>query len=741
MKHANKELLIEIGCEEIPAGWLPGLTAQFASHLKSRLQEQRLEPSPLVETFSTPRRLTAYIEDLPDRQSDLKEIVTGPPIQAAFDSNGKATKAAVGFAKKYAIHLEDLQRKETSKGVYLVHEHHEPGKRTIEVLANVVSATLRDFSFPKQMRWDAYLDDGKGEFVFARPIRWMILLYGGQVVPFIIHRNALAKGRNVQEVSAQDLTYGHRFLAAKGKAGRSIKIDTFKDYKAKLARNFVILDRADRYKSLLSALESGAARYGGAHVSDWALTQSSLLEEVPDLVEFPEVVSGDFPKEFLGLPDEVLATTMVHHQHYFPVEGSEGLLPHFLAVTNTNLGLTEISENSERVLIARLRDAQFFWDEDRKVSLENRLDRLDTILFHKKLGSYKKKAERVARLAKWIAETWGCSEQAAFAEQAGRLCKADLATEMVRELTKLQGKMGGIYAREEGLPEQVWKAIYYHYLPIGVEAEAPPSKTDLGLAAIPWAAVALADKLDSVVGMFLAGERPTGSRDPLGLRRQAQGIVKILSDMPELTGVIARQELGALLHRAAQPFDSGEEPVSVVAEFVADRFSYLLEQRGCDVRNIRAVLSGNPEKICPLDARQKLEVLPEFTGSTDFTKLAIAFKRIKNIAKELKPDRFLEEERLYPDLAKELKESAELALLQELDRRGPLLEEGLNSGKNYYKTFSEAAAFGPAVDLFFKEVLVMTDNERLRIARLRLVTRLQNLILRLADISEIVPEQ
>ena len=736
----NQELLIEIGCEEIPAGWLPSLTSQFASHLESRLQEQRLEPSSLVETFSTPRRLTAHIESLPDRQSDLEKTVIGPPIQAAFDSNGKATKAAVGFAKKYAVSLDDLQRKKTSKGIYLVHEHHEPGKRTIDVLANVVSLTLRDFSFPKQMRWDAYLDDGKGEFVFARPIRWMILLYGGRVVPFTIHRNDLAKGENIKEVHSGSKTYGHRFLTAKGRAGRSIKIDKFKEYKAKLAENFVILDRVDRERLIRTDLETQAKNLGG-HVSDRVSTQSNLLEEVPDLVEFPGVVSGHFPVTFLELPEEVLTTTMIHHQHYFPVVSNDGnLKPSFLAVTNTKPEDPDlISKNAERVLIARLRDAQFFWDEDKKVSLENRLDRLDTILFHKKLGSYKKKTERVAHLARWITETWGCSNQAAFAEQAGRLCKADLATEMVRELTELQGKMGGIYAREEGLPEQVWKAIYYHYLPVGVEAEAPPSKTDLGPAAIPWAAVALADKLDSVVGMFLAGERPTGSRDPFGLRRQAQGIVKILSDTPELTGVIARQEIGELLHRAAEPFDSKDESVSLVADFVADRFSYLLEQRGCDVRNIRAVLSGSAEKICPLDARQKLEVLPEFTGSTDFTKLAIAFKRIKNIAKELKPDHFLEEERLYPDLAKELKDSADLALLEELNRRGPLLEEGLNSGNDYRKTFSEAAAFGPAVDLFFKEVFVMTDDERLRIARLRLVTRLQNLILRLADISEIVP--
>src|SRR6185369_7657698 len=247
--------------------------------------------------------------------------------------------------------------------------------------------------------------------------------------------------------------------------------------------------------------------------------------------------------------------------------------------------------NSERVLTARLRDARFFYDEDRKTTLESRVDRLSTILFHKKLGTYREKADRVAALASWIAsEAFGQPGVAAQAEQAGRLCKTDLATDMVRELTELQGTMGGIYAREEGLPEAIWKAIYFHYLPVGVEADAPPTRQQLGAAAVTWASVALADKLDSVVGLFVAGERPTGSRDPLGLRRQAQGAVKILADLPELTGIDRRLKLGTLLERAAAPFGGYGDARGTLLSFMADRLAYLLSERGFDVRSVRAVM-------------------------------------------------------------------------------------------------------------------------------------------------------
>src|SRR6187397_3171375 len=436
----DRELLIEIGCEEIPASWLPGLTTQVGTHLEARLKELRLTPEAPIETFSTPRRLTGRVARLSERQTDLEDLVTGPPVSAAFKPDGQPTPAAIGFAKKYGVEVEALERTETPRGAYLAYRVHQRGKATVDVLADVMGGLLRDLTFPKQMRWDAYLEDGKGDLVFARPIRWLILLYGGRVVPFVIRRTESAQGPLVQDIRSGPNTYGHRFLTTSGRAGRAIKVKTFDDYQARLLENFVILDRAERESKLRRELETHARRLGG-RVSGLVAAHSSLLQEVPDLVEYPSVVAGHFPVEFLQLPEEVLTTTMIHHQHYFPVVDEHGTLKSaFLAVTNTQAEKPEvIGRNCERVLTARLRDARFFWEEDRKKPLESRIERLSTILFHKKLGSYREKADRVAALAAWIAaEVFKHPDAAPHAEHAARLCKADLATDMVRELTELQ---------------------------------------------------------------------------------------------------------------------------------------------------------------------------------------------------------------------------------------------------------------------------------------------------------------
>ena len=727
----DRELLIEVGCEEIPAGWLPNLTTQFGQQLEARLKEFRLATSAPVETFSTPRRLTARVSRLAERQTDLEDLVTGPPVSAAFATDGQPTPAAAGFARKYGVDVGSLERSDTAKGTYLAYRVRQRGKATVDVLADVTGALLRSLSFPKQMRWDAYLDDGKGDLVFARPIRWLMLLYGGRVVPFVIRRTEAAQGPNVQDIRSAANTYGHRFLTTSGRAGRAIKVKTFDDYESRLLENFVILNRAERDSKIRRELETHARRLGG-RVSHSA--HSALLQEVPDLVEYPSVVAGHFPAEFLQLPEEVLTTTMIHHQHYFPVVDEEGRLKSaFLAVINMQPEKPEIiARNSERVLTARLRDARFFWDEDRKAPLESRIDRLSTILFHKKLGSYREKADRVASLAAWIAaEAFGRPDAAGHAERAGRLCKADLATDMVRELTELQGTMGGIYAREEGAPEAIWKAIYFHYLPIGVEAEAPPTARHLGSAAVTWAAVSLADKLDSVAGMFAAGERPTGSRDPLGLRRQAQGAVKILADLPELTGLDVRLALGPLLARAGEPFSGYADAAGSIGSFMADRLAYLLEQRGFDVRNVRAVMHGRIETVSPLDARRKLEALAHMSGSQALLGVATLLKRVKNITRGIAAPATLDRA--------VLREPAEQQLLTELDVRAPVIRDAATRA-DYKEAFTAIAALQPAVAKFFDDVLVMAEDEQVRTARLGLVATLRELILEIADISEIVTE-
>jgi glycyl-tRNA synthetase beta chain len=743
----DRELLLEIGTEELPASWLPGLTRQIRDGLEGALRAHRLSPDAPVESYSTPRRLTARIAKIAERQTDLEDLLMGPPIAAAFGPNGQPTAAAIGFARKNNTDVDLLDRVETAKGTYLGYRKHQRGKAAVDALPEVLATTLRSFSFPKAMQWDAFLEDGKGELLFGRPIRWLLYLYGGRVVPFTIRRTELAESSAVQEVVSAAVTYGHRFLTTSGRAGRAVKVRTFDDYQARLAEHFVILDRQERQGRIARGLEAKARALGG-RVGSAAMLHSTLLDEVPDLIEYPTVMAGTFSREFLFLPEEVLTTTMIHHQHNFPVVDDTGhLKPAFLVVTNTDpANEKNVARNYERVLSARLRDARFFWDADRAVPLESRIERLKTIRFHKKLGSYFEKSQRVERLARWIAAEPFASEPAAQAAAlAGRLAKADLATEMVAELTELQGVMGGIYAREEGRPEQVWKAIYYHYLPDAVGPDVPPTRQQLGGAAITWAALSLADKLDTVAGMFYAGEKPTGSRDPFGLRRQAHGIFKLLVDLSALTGLTARPALDLLLAEAAGAFAPWDqwtgETRDAMNAFLLDRYRHVLESRGFDVRNVRAVLQEMRfARIAPADALSRLEVLPEFTASADFRKLAVAFKRVKNIARELADADYAMAERHESSLGQLLKEPAEIALMSELEQRGPVIDSVLKSGENLRRAFVEAAQFGPAVDRFFTEIFVMVDDPALRKARLRLMKRLEQQILHIADISEIVSE-
>ena len=733
----DREFFLEIGCEELPASWLRPLTRQLSERIAARLKELRLDAGTPVETFSTPRRLAARVSRIAERQTDLDEEVNGPPVSTAFGSDGRPTPAALGFARKYGVDVSGLARVQTPKGEYLSYTKHVRGKPAVDVLPDVALGALRDLRFPKQMRWDAWLDDGKGELLFGRPIRWIVCLYGSRVVSFTIHRTPLAQNNRVDEVRSGAVTYGHRFLATSGRPGRSIKVKGFDDYRHRLAEHFVILDRDERQSKIARELDAQARRLQ-ARVSP-AAQHAALLREVPDLVEYPSVVAGSFDREFLLLPEEVLTTTMIHHQHFFPLVDQMGkLLPTYLAVINVLPDdPRSIARNTERVLTARLRDARFFWESDRRVPLEKRSERLSTVLFHKAMGSYRAKAERIERLAGWIAaQALGRQDMADHARIAARLAKADLATDMVREFTELQGTMGGIYARAEGLPEPVWKAIYYHYLPTGIEPAAPPSRADLATGAVTWAAVALADKLDTLVGLFEAGEQPTGSRDPFGLRRQAHGVFKVLVDLPEVVGIDARPALGDLVRAAG----SGE-PGGALADFLLERLRYVLEQRGFDVRNVRAVTpAATIGQIRPLDALRKLQVLPEFTGSPEFRQLATAFKRVKNIGRELPDAEFEEAERGTPDLRGALRELPELALFDEIERRREAIENAVRTGAGFRDALVAAAGFGPSVDRFFTDVFVMVDDPPLKQARLRLMKRLEQLILEIADISEIVAE-
>ena len=740
-----RELLIEIGCEELPASWLPPLVRQLGACLGAQLEAARLACPTPPEAFATPRRLAVRAVRVAERQPDLEETLTGPPLRAALTPGGEPTRAALGFARKHGVAVDRLIRIDTPKGTYLAHRRRQRGQAARTVLGGVLAGTLRDIAFPKQMHWDARLDDGRGDLQFGRPIRWLVFLFGGRVVPFVIGRTPDAAARGVAPIRAGSKTRGHRFFAREGRPGRAVRVGSFNEYRKTLKRHYVLLSREERRARIAGKLETSAKKVGG--VVGGAGGATSLLDEVPDLVEYPSVVTGRFPEEFLALPDEVLKTTMIHHQHYFPVATGDGrLTEHFLAVTNVPKdNVPAIARNSERVLIARLRDARFFWEADRRAPLASRLDRLDTLRFHAKLGSYLAKARRIEGLAAVVAgDAFAAPAQADHAARAARLAKADLTTDMVGEFPELQGVMGGIYAREDGEPEEVWRAVYHHYLPIGVTADAPPQPDDLGGAGISWAATALADKLDTLVGLFQAGERPRGARDPFGLRRQAHGVFGILVDLPELTGLTARPDLGRLVSAAEAAHESATEPevLERLQQFLLERLRFVLEQRGHDVRNVRAVTQPWPSwrAVAPLDARRKLEALPGFTGSAGFQQLAALFKRVRNIARELPDAELRDVEAERAAVSDDPPEPAEAALAAELDRRGPAIASAVAAGTDYRAAFAEAAAFGPAVDRFFTDVLVMAGDPDLRRRRLALLKRLEHLILQLADVSALVKE-
>ncbi len=732
----DRELLIEIGTEELPASWLPALTSELSSRLEARLFELRLAPAAPVESFSTPRRLSARVAKIAERQTDSEEVVTGPPVSASF-VDGEPTPAAQGFAKKLGVSVEALDRVDTAKGSYLAHKRQHRGKAAVDVLPDVMSGLLRELTFPKMMRWDATLEDGRGELPFGRPIRWILFLYGGRVVPFTIFRPARAQGPLVQEVRSAAVTFGHRFFTTSGRAGRAIKVKSFDDYRKRLAENFVVLERSERRDRIARELDVEARRRGGRIAT--ALVGHTLLAEVPDLVEYPSVVSGSFADEFLSLPEEVLTTTMIHHQHFVPVVSDQHkLLPVFLAVLNMEPEKPElIARNLERVLTARLRDARFFWESDRQKPLTDFVEQLGSVLFHTKLGSYREKAERVARLAKWITEdVFQRADLAAHAETAGRLSKADLATDMVRELTDLQGAMGGIYARDDGHPEEVWRAIAHHYLPLAVEADAPPSREQLGSGAITWAAVSLADKLDTVVGLFAAGERPTGSRDPYGLRRAAQGIVRILMYLPELTGVNGSPTLRRLVDAAAaaQPADVSARDQSL--PFLFERLLHALTTNGTRIEVTRAYgearLPLENHDASPLEARRICAALSETRTEAEFVGLATLFKRVKNIAKEVESGTTSDRSAL--------RESTEVALARSLDELKPKVAQAVAAGR-YKEAFTAIAGMRDEVDRFFVDVLVMAEDPTIRAARLGLMAELRDLVLGVADISAIVPPE
>ena len=647
-------------------------------------------------------------------------------MKAAKDAAGQWTPAAQGFAKKNGVRPEDLRegakdpQKADDKSLLFVKK--VEGRPAAQVVAALLPGLLRSLAFPKRMSWDAWLDDGKGAFPFGRPIRWMVALLDGTVVPFTIYELvAGAKGKAI--VESGHTTLGHRFVP-RGWSKETIRVGSFADLERKLREAFVILRSSERRKIIAAALEAA----GG--VED----DHGLLAEWPELVEHPAVVVGQVPAEFRDLPREVLETVLVHHQKYIPLRDG-GKVARFAALTNTD-GQTApvIVRNMERVVVARLRDAAFFWAEDRKRPLAERVADLAGVTFHQGLGSYLDKANRLEALVGAMEESSlgaTAAEGAAVREsarKAAHLSKADLTTAMVREFPELQGTMGGIYLETEGAPSEVAAAVRWHYQPLSLEVAAAPAGKLTGQALATFAAVSLADKLDTLAGYFGLGLQPTGSSDPFGLRRAGQGAVRVLLDFwpagkaPALAALVAAAVKG---HAAALKAPA-EGVAQGVSAFLVDRLEHVLVARGFPAEEVAAVL-GTPD-IDPLaDLRDTLRRVEALHRGRDearesFERLAAAFKRAKNI------------------LTKETGAAAVEPSLFEGDAERELhaaVEKVAATDGGYDARLAALATLSQPVDRFFDDVLVMAEDAKVRGNRLALLRRTLSLFYRIADISRL----
>lgn len=681
--------LLEIGTEEIPDWMIQPALKQLGELFEVSLKDSKLAGN-VTWLEATPRRLVLKAEGILARQANSVELVTGPPKSAGEG-------AAAGFARKLGIEASALKSVKTAKGEYLAFRKKVPGRKAIDILAQALPDLILKIYFPKTMYWN-----GKGSPRFIRPIRWLVALLGNRVVPF-----------ELAGVKSGNLTTGHRQL---GKKKIRVTIDSFQEA---LRENFVLVSAAERR----ARIECGLGE---------ASRDESLLNTLVYLTEFPTPITGGFDEQFLALPSEVLVTVMRHHQRYFSVESQAGeLAPRFVAVMNTKddpEGL--VRQGNERVLRARFNDARFFWDVDQKKKLADRVDGLANVTWQAQIGSYLLKTNRMVDLVRDL----GGSEAA---QRAALLSKCDLSTEMVKEFTELQGVVGGLYARAQGEPEQVWRAIYEHYKPASMEDSIP--------ATVEGRLVSLADKLDTLRGCFGIGLIPTGSKDPFGLRRAAQGIVKILVEgkfsvhlsailaaafsrpLPELRpagtpGVVIRGEV-------LMPDGRRRELVDL-QEFFLDRVRhYFREVRGFKYDEVNAVLASGWDDL--LDVERRLLAIQAVRPTENFEPLAASFKRIRNI---LKQAQFAGGGEIREAL---LEEGYEKGLYDAFVATRSRVHAG---GLSYESTLEVIAGMRPAVDLFFDKVLVNAPDENVRRNRLTLLSRLLTEFSAIADFSEIVTQ-
>ena len=702
------ELLFEIGVEEIPAGMLPRAIAELKTILDKHLVAENLNAGVTVETFGGPRRLTAWVRGLISKQADVEVEVTGPPKAVAYDAVGAPTRAAVSFAEKQGVPLHQLHTVATAKGEFVAAKITKRGRSSHDLLYEILPRVMHDLPWPKTMTWTGL----KGAR-FIRPIRWIVALLDGQPLKF-----------SFGGVQAGDTTRGHRFL---GKS--SIGVKSFADYEKKLRANGVLVRQEERREKIGRELASHARRTG------WSIHEDANLSElVTFLNEYPAVIAGDFDPSFLELPDEILVTVMRDHQKYFALEKRNGeLAPHFLAVINLakdTQGL--VRAGHERVLRARFADAQFFWESDQKQRLADILPKLQKVTYESRLGSYFDKVERVRAIARWLSEQWYSlgmvQAHVADADRAAELAKCDLATEMVREFTELQGIVGGLYARAQGESEEVADAVYDHYRPVGLDDPIPRNLTGC--------AVALADKLDSIVGCFSVGAIPTGSSDPFALRRAALGVVKIILEkklLVSLPHAIGAASKALLTHPPKKTVTAQQE--TQVLEFLLERARFVFRERcGYAYDEVNAVFRAGSDDL--VDVEKRLRALKAIRKTKNFEPLAVSFKRIRRILEKANlsedPQRRVDKNLFEKDAEKQLYTAVRKAAGKVGDDK--------RAGR-YQEALEEIAGLRKVVDQFFVEVMVMAENEPVRNNRLALLSELLREFTTIADFSELGGEE
>jgi len=687
---SKPSLLIEIGTEELPPKALNRLSDAFAQGVCDGLTQAELSFKSST-AYASPRRLAVVIEALQLTQADRDMEKRGPAVQAAFDKDGKSTKAAEGFARSCGVTVDQLERLKTDKGEWLAYHVKQQGQPASELLPDIIRQSLQRLPIPKRMRWGSRDDE------FVRPVHWVVIMLGEEVIT-----------ANILGIESGNHTRGHRFHHPD-----EIELSSADEYVAKLDQpGFVIVDREQRANAIREQAEGLAETLGGRAIID-----EELLREVSALVEWPVAIAGSFDEHFLEVPAEALISSMQDHQKYFPLTDTESnLLAKFITISNIEShDVNKVIEGNERVIRPRLSDAAFFWEQDRKNPLETRMDDLDKVVFQNKLGSIGDKSRRMIHLAREIATQLGANTQ--HAERAAQLSKCDLMTEMVYEFTDLQGIMGRYYALHDGEPEDVAVALDEQYMPRFAGDELPEN--------IIGQTLSIADRLDTLLGIFAIGQKPTGEKDPFALRRAALGMLRIMIERGLMLDV------RELLKLSASSFASdikAEAAIEDTLDFILERLKVYYHNQDIPTDVYDSVAELKP--TCPVDFDRRIMAVNSFRSMPQAESLAAANKRISNILKKVETpiSNTVAVERLQEDAEKQLYEN-----LQQFSQRvEPLFNQG-----DYREGLSVLAELKDSVDHFFDTVMVMADDEALKNNRLTLLNQLRNLFLQTADLSRL----